>query len=391
MSAARPPEGAHTVAEGEGAPSFAARPPEGAHTAAKGEGAPSFAARPPEGAHTAAEGEGAPVSAARPPGGAHTAAEGEGAPVSAPDEAQQAAAAASAARTRGIGVSCGLAVALIWSGWSVATRFAMKTELAPADVTFLRFGVAAIFLWPVLLRHGFGFKRIGRLNVCIMLIGAGVPFMMLAATGMRFAPASHVATLMIGMMPIFVALLSALFFRERFSRVQLGGLATVIVGAACLGGHALIADRGAGEWRGDLLFLCAGLCFASYTVVQRRSGISPWHATALVNVGSALVFAPIYWLFLQPRIFTAPVSDLLFQVFAQGVCAAIVAMFFYAEAVRRLGAPRAAIFGALTPAFAVLIGIPALGEIPGGVGLAGIALVMAGVVLVVTGARPRPA
>ncbi|WP_265288980.1 calcium incorporation protein MxaA [Verminephrobacter eiseniae] len=61
MSAARPPEGAHTVAEGEGAPSFAARPPEGAHTAAEGEGAPSFAARPPEGAHTVAEGEGAPV------------------------------------------------------------------------------------------------------------------------------------------------------------------------------------------------------------------------------------------------------------------------------------------------------------------------------------------
>ncbi|WP_265299067.1 hypothetical protein [Verminephrobacter eiseniae] len=64
MSAARPPEGAHTAAEGEGAPSFAARPPEGAHTAAEGEGVPSFAARPPEGAHTVAEGEGAPVSAA---------------------------------------------------------------------------------------------------------------------------------------------------------------------------------------------------------------------------------------------------------------------------------------------------------------------------------------
>ncbi|WP_265299943.1 hypothetical protein [Verminephrobacter eiseniae] len=62
MSTARPPEGAHTAAEGEGTPSFAARPPEGAHTAAEGEGAPSFAARPSEGAHTVAEGEGTPVS-----------------------------------------------------------------------------------------------------------------------------------------------------------------------------------------------------------------------------------------------------------------------------------------------------------------------------------------
>src|SRR6218665_3310388 len=289
------------------------------------------------------------------------------------------------------GVLCALAVALIWSGWSVATRLAMKTTLAPADVTMLRFGVAALLLWPILLRHGVGLRRIGVAKVCIMLVGAGVPFMMAASIGMRFAPASHVATLMIGSMPIFVALLSAFLYGERFSRMQVCGLLTVVVGAACMGGYALIAHRAAGEWRGDLLFLCGGLLFASYTVVQRRSGISPWHAKALVNVGSALVFAPIYWLFLQPRIFAAPVSDLLFQVFTQGVCAAIVAMLFSAKAVRRLGAPRAAIFGALTPAFAVLIGIPALGEIPGGVGLAGIALVMAGVVLVVTGARPRPA
>src|SRR6218665_1507420 len=40
----------------------AARPPEGAHTAAGGEGIPVSAARPSEGAHTVAEGEGIPVS-----------------------------------------------------------------------------------------------------------------------------------------------------------------------------------------------------------------------------------------------------------------------------------------------------------------------------------------
>src|SRR6218665_526480 len=48
-------------------PVSAARPPEGAHTAAAGEGAPAIAARPPEGARTVAAGEGAPVRhAARP-------------------------------------------------------------------------------------------------------------------------------------------------------------------------------------------------------------------------------------------------------------------------------------------------------------------------------------
>src|SRR6218665_3328397 len=83
MGAARPPEGAHTAAEGEGIPVRTARPSEGAHAVAEGEGIPVRAARPPEGAHTVAEGEGIPVRAARPPEGAHAAAEGGGIPASA--------------------------------------------------------------------------------------------------------------------------------------------------------------------------------------------------------------------------------------------------------------------------------------------------------------------
>src|SRR6218665_804155 len=54
---------ATVLRDGYGLGMSAARPPEGAHTAAAGEGIPVHAARPPEGAHTVAESEGAPVSA----------------------------------------------------------------------------------------------------------------------------------------------------------------------------------------------------------------------------------------------------------------------------------------------------------------------------------------
>lgn len=291
----------------------------------------------------------------------------------------------------GAGVLCGLAVALIWSSWSVATRFAVTTSLGPHDVTFLRFGVSALLLWPILMRKGLGLHQIGVGRLLVMVLGAGVPFMLLGSIGMQFAPASHVATLMIGTMPIWVALLSAVLFGDRFTGQQLGGIGTVIAGVLCIGGYALIANRMAGEWRGDLLFLLAGLFFASFTVTQRRSGISPWHATALVNCLSALLFAPIYFFWLKPGIFTAPVGEVAFQVVAQGIAVAILGMFFYTEAVRRLGAPRAAIFGSLAPALAVLIGVVFLKEVPAWLTLVGIGLVMCGVALVVTGGRAKPA
>lgn len=209
--------------------------------------------------------------------------------------------------------------------------------------------------------------------------------MLLGSIGMQFAPASHVATLMIGMMPIWVALLSSVLFGVRFSGRQLSGFVTVVVGVLCIGGYSLIANRMAGEWQGDLLFLLAGLFFASFTVTQRRSCISPWHATALINCLSALLFAPIYFFWLKPRIFTAPVGEVAFQFVAQGIAVAILGMFFYTETVRRLGAPRAAIFGALAPALAVLIGAIFLREVPAGLTLVGIGLVMCGAALVITG------
>lgn len=288
-----------------------------------------------------------------------------------------------------LGALCGLAVALIWSSWSVATRFAVTTSLGPHDVTFLRFGVSALFLWPILVRKGLGIEQIGVVRLLVMVLGAGVPFMMLGSIGMRFAPASHVATLMIGTMPIWVAVLSGLLFGEKFSRQQLGGMAVVVAGVLCIGGYALLANRAAGEWRGDLLFLLAGLCFAGFTIAQRRSGISPWHATALVNVCSAVLFAPIYFFWFTPNIFTAPPAALGFQVVAQGIMVAIMGMYFYTESVRRLGAPRAAIFGALAPALAALIGALVLKEVPAALTLVGIALVMGGVGLVVTGGRAK--
>lgn len=289
----------------------------------------------------------------------------------------------------GVGILCGLGVALIWSSWSVATRFAVTNSLGPHDVTFLRFGVSALLLWPILFQKGLGLRQIGVLRLLVMVLGAGVPFMLLGSIGMQFAPASHVATLMIGTMPISVALLSGLIFGEKFTRQQLTGMGIVTAGVLCIGGYALIVNRAAGEWRGDLLFLLAGVFFAGFTIAQRRSGIGPWHATALVNCLSGLVYAPIYFLWLTPKVFTAPPAEVAFQVVAQGIAVAILGMYFYTQAVRRLGAPRAAIFGALAPALAVLIGMVCLNEVPTSLTLIGIALVMFGAALVVTGVRAK--
>src|SRR5262249_41686380 len=66
------------------------------------------------------------------------------------------------------------------------------------------------------------------------------------------------------------------------------------------------------------------------------------------------------------------------QVVAQGLLAGVLAIYLFARSVSLLGASRASTFPALVPAFGIVIGYLALGEIPTVYQLAGLAVVALG-------------
>lgn len=277
-----------------------------------------------------------------------------------------------------LGVASGLLVVVCWAGWVIATRFAVTTHLSPYDIAFLRYLVASALLAPFLVREGLGVRRIGVGRTLMLACGAGLPFLLVASTGMRFAPASDVGAVMMGTMPVFVAVLSALITRERFDALRVIGFAAVIAGVVGIAAHGLFSS---GAWRGHILFLAAAAMFAAYTVTFRRSGLGPWHAAAIVNVYSLIAFTPFYLVLSGSHLLYVPVTEIATQAVMQGVVSAIVALFFFGEAVRRLGASRAAVLGSFTPVVAALAAIPLLGEFPSRLTWAAIVIVSIGVVL----------
>jgi drug/metabolite transporter (DMT)-like permease len=86
---------------------------------------------------------------------------------------------------------------------------------------------------------------------------------------------------------------------------------------------------------------------------------------------------PLYLLCDLGRLATAPAVDVAFQVVAQGLLAGVVAIYAFATAIRRLGAPTAAACAALVPASATLIAWAVLGERPSA--LEGAAMVVVGI------------
>jgi drug/metabolite transporter (DMT)-like permease len=279
-----------------------------------------------------------------------------------------------------LGIGAGLLVVACWAAWAVATRFAMTTHLRPLDIALLRYLISSVLLAPVLWRHGLGFGALGLGRTLLLVAGAGLPFVLVSSSGLRFAPASDVGAVMIATMPVFVAVFSAAINRERFDAMRVIGFVAVALGVIGIAAHGLL-NGASGAWRGHLLFLTGAAMFAVYTVTFRRSGLSPWHAAAIVNFYSLLMLVPAYVLLAGPGLLSAPAHEVITQAFMQGIVAAIVSLFFFGEAVRRLGASRAAVLGGLTPVVVALLGMPLLGEFPTGLTWIAIIAVSVGVIL----------
>lgn len=287
------------------------------------------------------------------------------------------------------GAVFGLAAASIWAGWSVITRLAVTTRLDAWDVAALRFGVAGPLLLPVLMRRGLARDRLGWLGLAAIIAGLGAPYVLAAAGGLHFAPASDQGALNPGCMPLFVALIAASVLGESLSGAGKLGLSLIVAGALIIvGGHAWSAAWSISRTLGDALFLVAAILSACFTVAMRQARLDPLHAAALVATGSLTVYLPVYFAFFGTRLAQLPLADFAVQALFQGVVVTIVSLLLYGRAVALLGASGGSAFGALVPALSALFAIPLLGEWPRETDWMGIVLISFGVYLTSGGQLP---
>ena len=281
------------------------------------------------------------------------------------------------------GVAWGLFAISIWVGWILLTRYGVTTSLSPYDITALRFGCAGLLLGPFVYQNGFGVRRVGLTRWLIIVCGAGLPYVLISSSGLQFAPAAHAGALIPGTMPLWAALLAMVFLKEKITGTRKMGLLLIPVGILIFLG-AGFTDFASGNWRGHVLFIAAAMCWASFTVAMRsagQSGFTPLHAAAVVSVVSAVVYLPIYALFLPHRIMDAPIGPIITQTIYQGIVVSIISLFAYARSVSILGASLGSSFASLVPVLAMLAAIPLLGEWPKASDYVGIAAITFGVFL----------
>jgi drug/metabolite transporter (DMT)-like permease len=127
--------------------------------------------------------------------------------------------------------------------------------------------------------------------------------------------------------------------------------------------------------------------WAGYAAIMRSRRIPALTATALVAVGSAALYLPVYVLALPKQIADTSLQTILLQAGFQGVLVTTIAVYAFSRSAELLGPGAGTSLPALIPVVTLGLEILVLRETPHLGDVAGACLVTFGVALVLAGGR----
>ena len=278
-----------------------------------------------------------------------------------------------------------LLTAVFWGGTFIAGRI-LAAEVGPFSASFLRFAVAtfflAIFAWRIESRlpRADG-KRIAAL---VLLAMTGVfAYNFFFFSGLQTIEAGRAAVI-IACNPVFIALFSALLFKEKLRPAALAGI------LLSLGGALTVITRGrlellwaGGFGRGEALIFGCVLSWVAFSLIGKKvlSTLTP-----LVSVLYATTIGAIALLIpaLQEGMLDAIAGYTTGSWLAIGYLGffgTALGFVWYYQGIKAFGPTRAGLFINFVPISAVLLAFAMLGESITLSLLIGTGLVIAGVTL----------
>ena len=288
------------------------------------------------------------------------------------------------------GIVLALSAAVLWGTTGTAQHFA-PSRVSPYWIGALRLAIAACcFALLVAATERESAKRAPGLWRRQLLAGAAIAAYNLAFfAGVRLAGVAVGTTIAIGSGPLFAGALQALVTRR--PPVALWWLGTSL--ASCGGAAIALGDGGVAiaDLTGLALCLTAGFSYAVYTLTAKSlaTHASPARASLWVFGTAAVIALPAAWLIAPSGgvDLVAAGSRGWLVVAWLGVVATGVSYLLFSSALRFISAATGVALALGEPLTAFTLAVLVLGEPLRASGLAGIALILAGLALVIRSER----
>lgn len=255
---------------------------------------------------------------------------------------------------------------IVWGASFIATKVALR-DLAPVTVVWMRFAIGVIILGAAAaIKRQLSLPTRRDLVYFAILGFLGITFhQWLQSTGLVTAQASTTAWI-VATTPVFIAILSTIFLREKLSWLQAIG---IILAA---GGVLLVVSKGDvvslfeghfGE-PGDILIMISAVNWAVFSILSRR-GLQVHQATQMM-----FYVMVIGWLFTSALFFStdtiADISHLTWEsvlgVAFLGVFCSGLAYIAWYDGLQAVPASQVGAFLFIEPLVAVIVAWAFLGE-----------------------------
>ena len=275
--------------------------------------------------------------------------------------------------------------ALFWGGTFVAARIVAQ-HVGPYSASFLRFFTASAFLIALIIMKEGRIPRLQRHQVipAVLLGMTGVfAYNVFFFLGMKTISASR-ASLIVATNPVFISMLSALFFRERLDAGKAVGIMLCLTGAAIVISRGdLFALLGGGVGWGEIYILGCVASWVAYSLVGKviMKDVSPLAAvTYSCLIGVTALSLPACREDLIGLIGGFSPGDWIGIIYL-GFFGTVLGFFWYYEGIGKIGPSRASVFINFVPVSGVFFGWLILDEAINLSLIVGAILVLTGVML----------
>ena len=283
------------------------------------------------------------------------------------------------------GILCGVGAAVSYGMNPLGALPLYADGINTTTVLFYRYGLAVILLglFMAVERKSFSIT----LKEFAILVPLGVLFALSSLTlfaSFHFMDAGVASTLLF-VYPVMVAIIMAIFFKERITFV------TVLSILLSLSGIALLyrgGDGGVLDTTGVLLVMLSSLTYALYIVIVNKSSLrmSSLKLTFYVLlVGVLLITSCSFFGDGEARIQILTTPSMWLHASILAVFPTIVSLLLMVVAVHEIGSTPTAVIGALEPLTAVMLGVTLFGEELTLLLSVGITLILSAVILIILG------
>lgn len=259
-----------------------------------------------------------------------------------------------------------LMTAFFWGGTFIAGRVVVR-HVGPYSASFLRFAIASVLLAGLAWRlegRNMRLQAAHLLPVLVLGLTGVFAYNIFFLKGLKLIEAGR-ASMIVANNPIFIALCSAYFFKEKLTPIRLAGILLSITGAMVVisRGHLGSLFQG-GIGPGEFLMFGCVASWVTYSLVGKAlmHSLRPLPSvTYSVLVGALALSVPAFAEGLAGQIGGFTLTDWLCLVYL-GVFGTVFGFVWFYQGIQKIGAMRAGLFINFVPVSAVLLAFFLLGE-----------------------------